>query len=95
MGVQSAQFTPDGRLFSLGRDDATLGLARSPFSRGDLNCDGLVNFDDIDPFVLALSDPAAYALQYPDCDILNGDANGDGVVNFDDINAFVALLSGA
>jgi hypothetical protein len=24
---------------------------------GDLNCDGTLNFDDIDPFVLALSDP--------------------------------------
>ena len=61
---------------------------------GDLNCDGVVNFDDINPFVLALSDPAGYAAQYPRCHILNGDCNGDGAINFDDINAFVALLSG-
>ncbi|MEW6250819.1 MAG: hypothetical protein AB1716_09235, partial [Planctomycetota bacterium] len=33
--------------------------------RGDLNCDGAVNFDDINPFVLALSDPAGYAVAYP------------------------------
>ncbi|MEW6249246.1 MAG: FG-GAP-like repeat-containing protein [Planctomycetota bacterium] len=60
---------------------------------GDLNCDGAVNFDDINPFVLALSDPAGYAAAYPNCNIHNGDCNGDGVVNFDDINAFVALLA--
>jgi len=60
---------------------------------GDLNCDGAVNFDDINPFVLALSDPAGYAQAYPNCNIMNGDCNGDGVVNFDDINPFVALLT--
>ena len=61
---------------------------------GDMNCDGAVSFDDINPFVLALSTPAGYAAQYPNCNILNGDVNGDGLVNFDDINPFVALLSG-
>jgi hypothetical protein len=63
-------------------------------SPGDLNCDGVVNFDDINPFVLALSDPAGYSAAYPNCSIQNGDCNGDGLVDFDDINAFVALLSG-
>ncbi len=62
---------------------------------GDLNCEGIVNLGDINPFVLALSDPAAYAATYPDCQITNGDCNGDGLVDFDDINAFVALLAGA
>ncbi|MEW6249549.1 MAG: hypothetical protein AB1716_02800 [Planctomycetota bacterium] len=61
--------------------------------RGDLNCDGVVNFDDINPFVLALSDPAGYQAAYPTCNILTGDCNGDGLVNFDDINPFVALLT--
>ena len=61
---------------------------------GDLNCDGVVNFDDINPFVLALTDPAGYAAAFPNCDLLNGDINGDGVVTFDDINGFVALLGG-
>jgi hypothetical protein len=59
---------------------------------GDMNCDGLVNFDDINPFVLALSDPTGYQQQYPTCNILNGDCNSDGAVDFDDINPFVALL---
>jgi hypothetical protein len=60
---------------------------------GDLNCDGVVNFDDINPFVLALTDPAGYAATYPSCNILLADVNADGVVDFDDINPFVALLT--
>ena len=61
---------------------------------GDLNCDGVVNFDDINPFVLALSDPLAYQAAYPNCNILNGDCDNDGDVDFDDISPFVALLGG-
>jgi hypothetical protein len=64
------------------------------FALGDLNCDGVVNFDDIDPFVLALSDPTGYAAQYPNCNILNADCNSGGYVDFNDINPFVAILSG-
>jgi hypothetical protein len=62
---------------------------------GDLNCDGVVNFDDINPFVSALgADPLAWNLAHPRCHWLNADCNADSVVNFDDIDAFVALLSG-
>ncbi|TWT45129.1 hypothetical protein RAS1_15510 [Phycisphaerae bacterium RAS1] len=61
---------------------------------GDLNCDGVVNVLDINPFVLALSDPAAYALQHPGCNILNGDIDGDGMLTVLDINPFVKLLAG-
>ena len=62
--------------------------------RGDLNCDGVVNFGDINAFVLALSDPNAYQRAYPNCPLLNGDINADDHVDFGDINPFVALLSG-
>ncbi len=62
--------------------------------RGDLNCSGEVGFGDINPFVLILSNPAAWQAAYPGCPLLNGDINGDGSVNFADINPFVALLSG-
>ncbi len=61
---------------------------------GDLNCDGSVNGDDIDPFVLALADPAGYQAEYPECSPLNADCNPTGLVDFDDINCFVALLAG-
>ncbi len=72
-------------------DDVQL-VAVPVLDPGDLNCDGVVDFDDINPFVLALSDPQAYQAAYPDCRLLNGDCNEDGVVDFDDINAFVALF---
>ncbi len=67
-------------------------LDSDPLEPGDLNCDGNVNFNDIDPFVLALVSEEDYESAYPDCYWLNGDANEDGSVNFDDIDAFVALL---
>ncbi|MEW6249687.1 MAG: hypothetical protein AB1716_03510 [Planctomycetota bacterium] len=62
--------------------------------RGDVNCDRRVNFDDINPFVLALTAPAGFAEAFPSCRIDLADCNGDGRVDFDDINPFVALLTG-
>ena len=61
---------------------------------GDCNCDGYVDFFDIDAFVLALNDLAGYGTAYPDCNPLNADCNGDGAVDFFDIDAFVAILVG-
>jgi len=60
---------------------------------GDLNCDGVVNNFDIDPFVLALTDPAGYAQKFPNCDRMLADINGDGVVDNFDIDPFVKLLT--
>ena len=62
--------------------------------KGDLNCDGLVNFGDINPFVLALSNPVQYEMVFSGCFIENGDINLDSITGFGDINPFVALLSG-
>ena len=60
---------------------------------GDLNCDGVVDFDDIDPFVAALGcqggDPNCWD---PTCPWLNGDCNSDETVNFDDIDPFVGRI---
>ena len=63
------------------------------YDAGDVNCDGAINFGDIDPFVLALTDAASYAAAFPDCDINLADVSGDGSVNFGDIDPFVALLT--
>ncbi len=60
---------------------------------GDTNCDGVVSFDDIDAFVIALSGQAAYEAAYPGCVWLNADCDGDGAVTFDDIDPFVTILS--
>jgi hypothetical protein len=66
---------------------------------GDLNCDGLVNAFDIDPFVLALTSSgqeppfAGYFAAYPGCNPMLADCNADGLVNAFDIDPFVQLLT--
>jgi hypothetical protein len=62
-----------------------------------MNCDGVLNNQDIDHFVQGLFYPAQYAADhdgdpYPPCDILRGDFTGDGVTNNQDIDPFVAAL---
>jgi hypothetical protein len=63
-----------------------------PWVPGDLNCDGSVNFGDINPFVLILTNWGAWQAAHPGCPWQNGDINGDGRVNFGDINPFVDCL---
>ena len=60
---------------------------------GDLNCDDAADLFDIEPFALALVDPAAYESAYPDCERDRADINGDGGVNLFDIDPLVELLS--
>ncbi len=67
----------------------TFAVVNTP---GDMDCDGDVDFDDINPFVLALSGQAGYEAVWPDCRWLNGDVDGNGTVDFDDINPFVTLI---
>jgi len=61
---------------------------------GDVNCDGTIDGFDIQPFVLALTNPGEYANQYPDCDLRHADCDGNGVVDGFDIQPFVELLTG-
>ena len=64
---------------------------------GDMNCDGAVDFADINPFVLYESNLGAWLATFPGCDPRIGDINGDGTYgegSFGDINPFVALLTG-
>ena len=65
-----------------------------PGHPGDLNCDGMIDAFDIDPFVLALTDPVGYAQQFPDCDRMLADIDGDGDIDAFDIDPFVTLLTG-
>ena len=63
---------------------------------GDMNCDGVIDFGDINPFVLYLSNLPVWQATYPCCDPKNGDINCDGLYgyppDFGDINPFVALM---
>jgi hypothetical protein len=60
---------------------------------GDVNCDGMVDFEDINPFVEMLTDPGAYQATHPGCSPGNGDINLDRTIDFQDINPFVELLT--
>ena len=51
-----------------------------------------LNAGDIEPFLVALFDPAQYPILYPNCDINLADINGDGSVNAGDIEGFINLL---
>lgn len=61
---------------------------------GDLDCDGDVDFDDIDDFVLGLTDEASYEATFGLPPVMKGDTDNDGDVDFDDIDTFVQILSG-
>ncbi len=67
----------------------SLGLKAS---YGDLNCDGTVDLNDINPFVAALVGRLTYQADYSRCHWLNADIDASGFVDFDDINPFVDCL---
>ena len=74
-------------------DDVEIwAFGQPPELLGDMNCDDAVDFGDINPFVLALTNPAAYAQAFPGCDINHADINGDGNIDFADINPFIGLI---
>jgi hypothetical protein len=54
---------------------------------GDVNCDGVVNFFDIDPFVTVLGGGTI-----PGCPPEAADVDGDGDVDFFDIDPFIGRL---
>ncbi|MEW6251021.1 MAG: hypothetical protein AB1716_10270 [Planctomycetota bacterium] len=68
--------------------------------RGDCNNSNYnpipVDYDDVNPFILALTDPETYDLTYPGLGgpvrLFHADCNCDGLVDFNDINALVALI---
>ena len=68
----------------------TIRIATVDCDSGDVNGDGSLDFDDIDPFVAALSAPASVSAE----ERCAADCNRDGYVTFDDIDVFVALLGG-
>ncbi len=80
-------------LFADGAEPDEVFMTGGPIP-GDMNCDGAVTVGDINPFVLALTDPLAYGELFPTCDALAGDVNADLAVTVSDINGFVELVLG-
>lgn len=68
--------------------------ARIPVIPGDMNCDGRVDQLDVDAFVLALLDPAAYTAAYPYCSLSRGDFDSNMLVDGADTQPFIGVLLG-
>ena len=64
-----------------------------PCPAGDADCDARVTPADISAFIQALLDPAAYAVDHPDCERLTADVNADGAVNGRDVTDFARRLT--
>ncbi len=61
---------------------------------GDMDRSGKVDADDINPFLLAMTDPNAYRDQYGLDPNLVGDCDGSGKLDADDITPFVEKIIG-
>ncbi len=75
-------FTASQRVFCLG----------SPACAGDLNCDDIVDFNDVALFAQALADPEEHIELQPGCPILRADFNDDGEIDGRDTSGFVSCL---
>jgi hypothetical protein len=71
-------------------DPFTLYFAIAACTRGDVNADGSIDFNDIDGFVDTLVDPENAS----DAARCAADIDRDGYVTFQDIDPFVDLLTG-
>ncbi len=91
-GVAPSPPAPQGTQLSGIRIQGSVTVQDVNLCFGDMNCDGVVDFFDIDPLVLAFSGPDAYAAAYPNCQWLNGDVDASYLVDFFDIDPFVARL---
>jgi hypothetical protein len=82
--TEAACLAAGGKYRGNGTSCSTINIC--PPCVGDMNCDGVVDFKDINPFVAVLSGTAS-------CRSENADVNGDSVIDFKDINPFVGVLS--
>ena len=74
------------------------GVPNLPHCIGDANCDGVINWHDIDYFVDGLNDNVTkwmgkFPAPGPSCDYYSLDTNQDGHVNWRDIDPFVWSLN--
>lgn len=93
----SASDNPNDSVTEAAVDDVSVESfeCTAPVFAGDLNCDGAVNAADVQPFILLLTDPAAYAAAYPACASARGDLNSDTLIDGADVQQFVATLVGS
>ena len=82
----------DTNIWSMKTDNDKVQIKVS--KRGDMDKDSRYTTDDINPFVLALTDPNAYLLAYGIDPNLIGDIDYSGKMDTDDISPFVMCITG-
>ena len=82
----------DTNIWSMKTDNDKVQIKVS--KRGDMDKDSKYTVDDINPFVMALTDPNAYLLAYGIDPNLIGDCDYSGKLDTDDISPFVAFITG-
>jgi hypothetical protein len=98
--VRIRSYHADSSYGPWGESDATFSVVQAPpICRGDCDCNGVIDFDDIGFFVVALNGEQAWIDYYtavhghaPACQYANCDVDGSGAVDFDDIGPFIARL---
>ncbi|MBE7506187.1 MAG: hypothetical protein HS101_07850 [Planctomycetia bacterium] len=87
-------FTLRSRNFGDSAQRPKLLITAARFILGDLNCDTIVDIQDLEPFVQCLMDPVLYSSLHLGCEPTQADFNDDGSVDGADIAGFAeALLS--
>ncbi len=80
--------------FAIGMDNFSLKVSlAASYLPGDFDGSGVVDTQDINPFILALTNPGQYQTQYG-VDPVVYDTNDDDVINTEDINPFIIILTG-
>jgi predicted deacylase len=98
--VRVRSYHQDATYGPWGESAATFSVVEAlPICRGDCDCDGDVDFDDIGYFVAALAGQQAWidmhiaqTGQPPSCQFANCDVDDSGAVDFDDINPLIGRL---
>ena len=82
-----------GELYIVARNGRIYKIVPDDLAKGDMNGNGTIDAEDIEPFIQALFDRAQYLINFPDINPdVTGDFNCDGVMNTADIEGFINAL---
>ncbi|MFV2068990.1 MAG: glycoside hydrolase family 10 protein [Pirellulales bacterium] len=90
-----SSFFASGQL-GIDRQNAVKGYLDSiePLNLGDMDINGVIDFDDIGAFVLGVTSSSSYESLYGIHPSVYGDTDRDGDIDFDDVDEFVTILVG-
>ena len=77
---------------NLGNTTLASVLIQVSHIKGDMNCDGVVNLLDLNAFVTAILDQAAFVAANPGCHLENADFTNEGLYDGRDVRMMVARL---